>query len=59
MLIFYLIFDCICNGFAELTCFADREFYKGNGASIVIDLVRLVELNYDGRVCKDVEYTCT
>eukprot|EP01126_Amoeba_proteus_P006522 TRINITY_DN12280_c0_g1_i21.p1 TRINITY_DN12280_c0_g1~~TRINITY_DN12280_c0_g1_i21.p1 ORF type:complete len:399 (+),score=33.90 TRINITY_DN12280_c0_g1_i21:94-1290(+) len=28
MLIFYLIFDCICNGFAEITCFADREFYK-------------------------------
>ncbi|KAJ3410497.1 hypothetical protein HDV05_003687 [Chytridiales sp. JEL 0842] len=25
--IFYIIFECICNAFAELTCFADREFY--------------------------------
>jgi sterol O-acyltransferase len=27
IMVFYLIFDCICNAFAELTCFADREFY--------------------------------
>ncbi|KAI9364407.1 MBOAT, membrane-bound O-acyltransferase family-domain-containing protein [Zopfochytrium polystomum] len=27
MLIFYIIFECICNAFAELTFFADREFY--------------------------------
>jgi sterol O-acyltransferase len=26
--IFYLVFDCLCNGFAELTRFSDREFYK-------------------------------
>ncbi|KAI8905525.1 MBOAT, membrane-bound O-acyltransferase family-domain-containing protein [Gorgonomyces haynaldii] len=24
---FYVIFECICNAFAELTCFADRHFY--------------------------------
>lgn len=27
ILIFYVIFECICNAFAEITCFADREFY--------------------------------
>jgi len=37
MLIFYLIFDCICNGFAELTCFADREFYKDWWNSTTMD----------------------
>lgn len=28
LLIFYIIFECICNAFAELTCFADRGFYE-------------------------------
>lgn len=28
LLIFYIIFECICNGFAELSRFADREFYS-------------------------------
>jgi len=28
VLIFYIVFDVCCNGFAELTCFADREFYQ-------------------------------
>ncbi|KAJ3102773.1 hypothetical protein HDU97_000312 [Phlyctochytrium planicorne] len=28
LLIFFIIFECICNAFAELTCFADREFYE-------------------------------
>ncbi|KAL9937539.1 hypothetical protein V8E36_003948 [Tilletia maclaganii] len=28
LLIFYIMFECICNGFAELTRFADREFYE-------------------------------
>ncbi|KAG9294243.1 hypothetical protein G9A89_021602 [Geosiphon pyriformis] len=27
LLIFYIIFECICNLFAELSCFADRNFY--------------------------------
>ncbi|KAF9175501.1 hypothetical protein BGX21_005514 [Mortierella sp. AD011] len=27
LLIFYIIFECICNAFAELSCFADRNFY--------------------------------
>ncbi|PCH44439.1 MBOAT-domain-containing protein [Wolfiporia cocos MD-104 SS10] len=27
VLLFYLIFECICNGFAELSYFADRRFY--------------------------------
>ncbi|KAJ3205587.1 hypothetical protein HDU67_008768, partial [Dinochytrium kinnereticum] len=28
LLIFFIIFECICNAFAELTRFADREFYE-------------------------------
>ncbi|CAH7678543.1 MBOAT, membrane-bound O-acyltransferase family-domain-containing protein [Phakopsora pachyrhizi] len=28
LLIFYIIFECICNFFAELTRFADRDFYS-------------------------------
>lgn len=28
LLIFYIMFECVCNGFAELTRFADREFYQ-------------------------------
>ncbi|KAI0924908.1 hypothetical protein AcW2_005644 [Taiwanofungus camphoratus] len=27
LLIFFIIFECICNGFAELSRFADRRFY--------------------------------
>ncbi|KAH7926040.1 MBOAT-domain-containing protein [Leucogyrophana mollusca] len=27
LLLFYIIFECICNGFAELSYFADRQFY--------------------------------
>ncbi|OCH96310.1 MBOAT-domain-containing protein [Obba rivulosa] len=27
LLLFYIIFECICNGFAELSYFADRKFY--------------------------------
>ncbi|KAH8116441.1 MBOAT-domain-containing protein [Phellopilus nigrolimitatus] len=28
LLLFYIIFECICNGFAELSRFADRQFYE-------------------------------
>jgi sterol O-acyltransferase len=28
MIVFYMVFDVACNGFAELTRFADREFYS-------------------------------
>lgn len=28
LLIFYIMFECVCNGFAEFTRFADREFYE-------------------------------
>jgi sterol O-acyltransferase len=28
MILFYMVFDVACNGFAELTRFADREFYS-------------------------------
>ncbi|KAF9099548.1 hypothetical protein BGX23_001189 [Mortierella sp. AD031] len=28
LMIFYIIFECICNAFAELSCFADRNFYE-------------------------------
>ncbi|KAK7687832.1 hypothetical protein QCA50_009051 [Cerrena zonata] len=27
LLLFFIIFECICNGFAELSYFADRKFY--------------------------------
>jgi sterol O-acyltransferase len=27
LMVFFIIFECICNGFAELTRFADRNFY--------------------------------
>jgi len=28
LIIFYLVFDVICNGIAEITRYADREFYQ-------------------------------
>ena len=28
LILFYIIFECICNGFAELSHFGDREFYQ-------------------------------
>ena len=28
IMIFYVIFECVCNAFAEMTRFADREFYQ-------------------------------
>ncbi|KAI8827329.1 MBOAT, membrane-bound O-acyltransferase family-domain-containing protein [Chytriomyces cf. hyalinus JEL632] len=28
ILLFQIIFDCVCNAFAELTYFADRQFYE-------------------------------
>ncbi|KAJ3511114.1 hypothetical protein NLJ89_g4281 [Agrocybe chaxingu] len=28
ILLFYIIFECICNAFAELSYFADRQFYE-------------------------------
>jgi sterol O-acyltransferase len=28
LLLFFIIFECICNGFAELAYFADRQFYE-------------------------------
>lgn len=28
LLLFYIIFECVCNGFAELSRFADRQFYE-------------------------------
>ncbi|KAJ7879907.1 MBOAT, membrane-bound O-acyltransferase family-domain-containing protein [Mycena olivaceomarginata] len=28
LLLFYIIFECICNGFAEISYFADRQFYE-------------------------------
>jgi len=37
MMTFYLVFDCVCNGFAEITCFADREFYKDWWNSTTMD----------------------
>ncbi|KAJ3369843.1 hypothetical protein GGF31_004915 [Allomyces arbusculus] len=27
LMVFYIIFECVCNGFAELSRFADRNFY--------------------------------
>ncbi|TPX66715.1 hypothetical protein SpCBS45565_g04314 [Spizellomyces sp. 'palustris'] len=37
MLLFYLIFECICNWFAEITRFADREFYDDWWNSVTFD----------------------
>ncbi|KAJ3295378.1 hypothetical protein HK104_002717 [Borealophlyctis nickersoniae] len=37
LLIFYIIFECICNGFAEMTRFADREFYEDWWNSLTFD----------------------
>lgn len=36
LLIFFIMFECVCNGFAELSRFADREFYEDwwNSASM-------------------------
>ncbi|KAL1747630.1 MBOAT, membrane-bound O-acyltransferase family-domain-containing protein [Schizophyllum fasciatum] len=28
LMIFYIIFECICNAFAEISYFADRQFYE-------------------------------
>ncbi|PVG00734.1 hypothetical protein CPB86DRAFT_773612 [Serendipita vermifera] len=28
LILFFLIFECVCNGFAELARFADRQFYE-------------------------------
>eukprot|EP01117_Protostelium_nocturnum_P014049 TRINITY_DN5308_c0_g1_i1.p1 TRINITY_DN5308_c0_g1~~TRINITY_DN5308_c0_g1_i1.p1 ORF type:complete len:464 (-),score=155.93 TRINITY_DN5308_c0_g1_i1:45-1436(-) len=36
-LMFYIIFDVCCNGFAELTYFADREFYQDWWNSTTLD----------------------
>ncbi|KAI9292087.1 hypothetical protein K502DRAFT_367910 [Neoconidiobolus thromboides FSU 785] len=27
ILVFYIVFECVCNGFAEITRYADRNFY--------------------------------
>ncbi|KAF8933985.1 MBOAT, membrane-bound O-acyltransferase family-domain-containing protein [Dissophora ornata] len=37
ILIFYIIFECICNAFAELSRFADRNFYEDWWNSIGFD----------------------
>jgi len=28
MLLFYMVFECVCNMFAEVSLFADRYFYR-------------------------------
>ncbi|KAF8347868.1 MBOAT, membrane-bound O-acyltransferase family-domain-containing protein [Amanita rubescens] len=38
LLLFYIIFECICNGFAELSLFADRQFYEDWVSSFVYSL---------------------
>lgn len=37
IILFYLIFECICNGFAELSRFADRQFYDDWWNSVTWD----------------------
>ncbi|GAA5842617.1 hypothetical protein JCM9279_003640 [Rhodotorula babjevae] len=37
LLIFYIIFECICNAFAEITRFSDRAFYSDWWNSISFD----------------------
>lgn len=36
-LVFYVVFDCICNGLAEITYFADRQFYTDWWNSTTMD----------------------
>lgn len=57
MLVFYMVFDCICNGFAELTRFGDRRFYNGTnfGTFLLVMSTRLVELYNYGRICQKLE----
>ncbi|KAK9722357.1 Sterol O-acyltransferase 2 (Sterol-ester synthase 2) [Basidiobolus ranarum] len=37
LLVFYIIFECICNGFAEISRFADRQFYDDWWNSAIFD----------------------
>eukprot|EP00744_Colponema_vietnamica_P004820 GILI01007140.1.p1 GENE.GILI01007140.1~~GILI01007140.1.p1 ORF type:complete len:447 (-),score=126.18 GILI01007140.1:244-1584(-) len=37
LLFFFIVFECILNGFAELTTFADREFYQDWWNSTTLD----------------------
>eukprot|EP00914_Ancora_sagittata_P006370 GHVO01012914.1.p1 GENE.GHVO01012914.1~~GHVO01012914.1.p1 ORF type:complete len:352 (-),score=39.86 GHVO01012914.1:203-1141(-) len=37
MLVFYLLFECICNGLAEITNYGDREFYEDWWNSSTLD----------------------
>eukprot|EP00158_Paraphelidium_tribonemae_P004643 Partr_v1_DN26887_c3_g1_i4_m40539 putative o-acyltransferase len=37
LMLFYVTFECVCNTFAELTRFADREFYQDWWNSITYD----------------------
>ncbi|GAA5978741.1 hypothetical protein JCM11641_006162 [Rhodosporidiobolus odoratus] len=37
LLIFFIIFECVCNGFAEITRFSDRAFYSDWWNSISFD----------------------
>ncbi|KAJ3150206.1 hypothetical protein HDU89_003295 [Geranomyces variabilis] len=37
LLLFHIIFECICNWFAEITCFADRQFYDDWWNSVTFD----------------------
>ncbi|EJT97603.1 MBOAT-domain-containing protein [Dacryopinax primogenitus] len=37
IILFYLIFECICNAFAELSRFADRQFYEDWWNSVTFD----------------------
>lgn len=37
LLIFYIMFECICNAFAEVSMFADRNFYDDWWNSVTFD----------------------
>lgn len=45
LLTFYIIFECICQWFAEITCFADRTFYNDwwNSRSWVRHLIGIIK----------------
>ncbi|KNZ74514.1 putative sterol O-acyltransferase 1 [Termitomyces sp. J132] len=47
LLLFFIIFECICNAFAELSFFADRQFYED-----------WVEFDVMGRILEEMEQAC-
>jgi len=51
LLVFYIIFECICNFMAELTRFADREFYQDWwNRYVCVRLTKCAQSNRDAEI---------